>query len=472
MYPTTREMNFSQNIPAEDLERYESTTLFDLLMSVPMFGEDKREIDHKIITTKVRITGNHPESIRIYNCYFKENVTIEDAKFAKGLVFENCFFDKDFMIGENVVIDQILAIPDTHCNRFIARRLEMEDCYASFTECTSITLDNVKFKGFRLEFDRLVGKLDSVTVADANLDATGDLYITNLRTERFCISGQTRKTNVHIVNLDVTVFEMESYRNEAIFQLSDVIAVPGRSDRKFFMARSYLGKAEFNNIDFGSFQFMYIASSHLIDTLFVNITWNYNIRALDLSDHHFNATHNSILEIENGKLQHLLKRTNLRMDDEVILYYTRQREIYRQLKFTMSKQGDIINEQKFHALEMEAYDRSLLWKESRWTKMILKLSRWTSDYGQSVIKPIGWLLVIHFILFAILLWNGYFTDLKFSVHPNKQGMIDGVNYYFETINPFRKTESGNSFVIIDLLMRIWASYMIYNFIRASRRFIK
>jgi len=58
-------------------------------------------------------------------------------------------------------------------------------------------------------------------------------------------------------------------------------------------------------------------------------------------------------------------------------------------------------------------------------------------------------------------------------NPTSQGFKMASEQYFIYINPFRKLEISFSgyLVVVDLLMRVWSSYMLYNIIRASRRFI-
>lgn len=124
---------------------------------------------------------------------------------------------------------------------------------------------------------------------------------------------------------------------------------------------------------------------------------------------------------------------------------------------------------------MKAHDRSLSWKNSFWTKLVIKASSWTSAFGQSVDRPIVFLFVGHFIFFMILLVYGFFMPLHISFsHPNFEGFWLGVNNYFRLINPLRGIDYSfkGGLIIIDLAMRIWSSYMIYNIIRATRRFIR
>lgn len=154
------------------------------------------------------------------------------------------------------------------------------------------------------------------------------------------------------------------------------------------------------------------------------------------------------------------------------------REAYRQLKISMSKHSDKIQEHKFYSEELNYHNIALTWgkpwENQFWDKLILHWSRTLSDYGQSFIKPLAWLLLGHYILFlTALLCNG-FAPLHISLcKPTGAGFEEAFEKYFLYINPLRRLEVSlpGYLILLDLLMRIWSSYMIYNLIRASRRFI-
>ena len=104
--------------------------------------------------------------------------------------------------------------------------------------------------------------------------------------------------------------------------------------------------------------------------------------------------------------------------------------------------------------------------------MILCFSKIFSNYGQSFKKPLCYLLFGHFILFIIAIKLNGFDSLQLSVSPTWKAFEDAFEKFFIYINPLRKDSSLSGYLIVlDLLMRIWSSYMIYNLIRASRRFI-
>jgi hypothetical protein len=297
-----------------------------------------------------------------------------------------------------------------------------------------------------------------------------------------------------IENVQVNNMAIYKFRNDKALRLFNITSLKGLLPSNFSIIDSYMGKAEFYSIDFSGFDNLHFTDAHLTECSFVNIKWKYGINSLKINftseinkNHGFivagrhteidtdkNALVEKILNLKNKEFDYF-ERRRVNKIPEVRDYFMRSREIYRQLKYALGKQGDIVNEQKFHALEMRAYNWSLSWKNNFWTKLAIKFSYWFSDFGQSIWRPLLWLFTGHFILFIFLLASGNFGQgLWLSIHPTWQGFQTGVEKFFKLINPLRRDENAFSgfSVLTDLLMRIWSSYMIYNIVRAARRFIK
>ena len=107
------------------------------------------------------------------------------------------------------------------------------------------------------------------------------------------------------------------------------------------------------------------------------------------------------------------------------------------------------------------------------TKIILYLSFLTSNYGQSLRRPILTLILINGILFSILNIN-----LNFGFMPRRLIHIADIENtiakFLWFMNPLHRNdpELKGLPLIIDIFIRMISSYCIYNIIRASRRFIK
>ena len=100
-------------------------------------------------------------------------------------------------------------------------------------------------------------------------------------------------------------------------------------------------------------------------------------------------------------------------------------------------------------------------------RILVFLNRWVSDFGQSWLLPLLWLLIFHFILFmSIFEWQFSLelTDFK-----------RGLGEYFQLLNPVHKTpeyiNSGMG-LFTEFWMRVLGGFFIYHFIRATRKFAK
>lgn len=135
-----------------------------------------------------------------------------------------------------------------------------------------------------------------------------------------------------------------------------------------------------------------------------------------------------------------------------------------QFKKIYENQGNSVNGSEYHAQELEVYKRQLKFFDKPGTWLIIQLSSITSDFGQNIWKPLASLLAVHYWLYMWAVGVEAFRLEK---------SMEIIYYYFYLANPIHQYIFCNDWtIIIDILMRIWSSYMVYNFIRASRRFIK
>ncbi|SEB12545.1 hypothetical protein SAMN05660909_05678 [Chitinophaga terrae (ex Kim and Jung 2007)] len=239
---------------------------------------------------------------------------------------------------------------------------------------------------------------------------------------------------------------IDQYVNEKRLKIANIRSY--QKESRVLVSHSQLGKAEFNNLDFSHFKMVSFEQSNLVDCIFTNITWAKTVYGSSPS-----------------KGDKMSNRS----------FSSKSRETFRQLKYAMSKQGDVINEQKFHALEMGMYFETLTWRNDFWTKLIIFLSWLTSDFGQSFWRPLVFIFVFHSLFFLPLLF-GFFSEFRISITEfSFPAFWKGLNTYLFLMNPLRKPDQEifyGGWICIDVLMRISSSYMIYNMIRATRRFIK
>jgi len=97
-----------------------------------------------------------------------------------------------------------------------------------------------------------------------------------------------------------------------------------------------------------------------------------------------------------------------------------------------------------------------------------------SDFGQSILLPLGWLFSVHYLLFSILMLNNVF-EVQFSLtNATWSAFFKGFELYLQLLSPLHKfdlyPDPGTLFGIVDFLMRLFSTYFIYHIIKASRQY--
>lgn len=395
------------------------------------------------------------------NCIFtsKHFVYIDGMVCNKELTFEGCSFSNSLFFQSGEFKKEVLL-----------KYSDLENHQIHLGNCTfdkiSISCYNVKevwFSGGKFESLRIGDHLHGDNIKELTIFAksneVGDIYITEQIIDKIYINGTNKDKEFSFSKIKCNNISINDFKNEGSLNFYGI--EPQQSKNSYFqIINSNLDKAQFYRASFSDYTELIIIDSFITDTLFIACKWSKNIRAL------FGPGYTSFEKsLKNGR----------KITPTEILGI---REAYRQLKISMSKHSDKIQENKFYAEELVFYNKTLIWgkpwKNEFWDKIVLYWSKNFSDYGQSFIKPLFWLILGHFILFSFaLIFNG-FDHLYISwSNASSSAFEEAFEKYFIYINPLRKFEVSFSgyLIVLDILMRIWSSYMIYNIIRASRRFI-
>lgn len=437
------------------------------------------KISNKIFIGNCTFTGNFDYSIEFKNCYFKNDISFSNVKFERNVVFNNCFCDASFYFDSTCQFESNFdLISFSVLRQIVVLGGEFKTCRWSVIDNGKININGGSFLELR------IGYWGNALINHLHFDfrkVTGQIFVTGSSTkiDELFLSQSSTDLSLTIEDLSVNYLGIYRFRNDKSFTISNIKALNGINESEFAISESFLGKCEFYSIDFNHFKKLYLRDVHLVDCLFMGITWNFNIQSFH-GRRVFRSQEEKILEekiikIDNDKGDDNLPFEEIKTEAPVLNYYKKNREVFRQLKFAYSKQGDAINEQKFHSKEMLAYNRSLTLETEPVTKIIIKLSYWFSDFGQSIGRPIFSLALGHLILLLILISCDEFKSLSINFSEfNSAGFTTATYYYFYFINPLHKSDDyfKSVNIVIDILMRIWSSYMIYNIVRASRRFIK
>lgn len=399
----------------------------------------------------LRQNQNSP-NIQFFNCEFKVPVHFIDNKECSTYIyFQNCKFANPVKFLRSIFKDHIQiyegdfegGILIAHCTferlTFTAKAniLEIHETNFNILSIYSQNLDDpCSISDLQINFRNVTGVIDIERIFLGTLTFRNTL---------------NSKTEVQLRMTYIEKIAFQEFFNNGRLKLFQLIPI---QDTKPIMLceSSNLGKAEFASIPFDKFHAVSFCDSSILECSFVNVTW--------------------------GRMRENIRREK---DKDRLHDY---RDSYRQLKQSYSKQGDSINEGKFHALEMHAYlkylttNSSLRLKRETFSNLstiiVLFFSRVTSNFGLSISRPLITISILCGILFSIMVSQNQIHGLVFDLNLSPERCFTTIASFLHFVNPIRRINAleVNKFLPLDILSRIIMSYSIYNFIRATRRFVK
>lgn len=148
------------------------------------------------------------------------------------------------------------------------------------------------------------------------------------------------------------------------------------------------------------------------------------------------------------------------------------KETFLIIKHALDLNSNRTEANNFFAQEMYAYEKELTNTDHWQKKIILKINRATSDYGQNYVKPI--LLIFGFMLFNALMMLGYNYNWLYKII-SPTGIIAkgiyGLNHFFASLLPAR-IATCHGFEFIGFWLNIIYSILIYQTIVALKRHTK
>ncbi|SHN45493.1 hypothetical protein [Chitinophaga sp. CF418] len=375
------------------------------------------------------------ETIDFTDCIFEKKVLFKGGDFKKNIAFKGGSVKERMEISGGIFSGLLLSL---NCEELHIANAKFNDlAIRNIEEKTIVTIQKLLIK-----FNGIFGNisLNGIKLVEAELTGTihkdveftlMDSHFTNLKLNKLFNNGKLR------------LFDLSPFSEN-------------EQKTSLFINNSNLAKTEFFSIDIAKIGSFGITNSFLIECTFVNLGWPAKF---------FGA----LPELNN---EQLLDR----------------REMFRQLKYSYAKQGDTITEHKFHGFEMNAqmhYLRKKRWNQpgrnifKKWsmhrqTSLVLWVSRLTSNYGQSFLAPLITLALLGILSFSGMVYWGYIKELAPDFNLSWDRILITIAHFLYFINPIKRldAQSINGGLIIDLGMRIITSYCIYNFIRATRRFVK
>jgi hypothetical protein len=146
------------------------------------------------------------------------------------------------------------------------------------------------------------------------------------------------------------------------------------------------------------------------------------------------------------------------------------RETYRLIKYSFDRIGNYIEANKFYTNEIKKYKEELKVNKKDTSLALLKLYGLFSDYGQSYLQPIGWILFTS-ILYSVVIC-AFENNILFSIYHQFNPKLSTISLILNSITkniiPFSKVlKEGMEF--ISLIFYILFTSLIWLTILAIKR---
>lgn len=358
------------------------------------------------------------EEISIINCDFKKQLTFDKNTFKKSLGFEGIDSKIESLLLMKSTFEDDVYIHDVSSNYFWFNSVVFKDF---------ITIDKCKVETFLLDYNIFENKLmignrdvnypthkfnwEDSLIKELYIEANDfhNLIFNNFIIEELNIKNFVQGDNLIFRNLKISKLFFEEFSSVAEIKFLRIFF--DEQNSKFTIKDSLLKNLQFSDVDLSKTE-VEISTSSVVDLITTNVTWS--------------------KEIKNNDKKSL-------------------RDVYRQLKYAMEKQGDKVQALEFQAKEMNTYFSSLGWGlRDLSERIILFFEKYSNNFGQNWFLPLLWFFLV----------GGLFYVLSCDSHTT----ID----YTRFLNPTRRISEKT--VFYDLLWRPVAALFIYQIIIAFRKY--
>jgi len=286
---------------------------------------------------------------------------------------------------------------------------------------------------------------------DFDVNSSGTFQVNNIKTKSICLEGFLTKSYLILENITVDNFTIRSFSNKSIFKINSLKA--NSLDSMLEISKSNLSNSEFQNTNFDRFSQIVISESNISELKTSNVVW--------------------------------FKQTKLSTEKQLL---GNKREVFKQIKYSLERQGDRINALDFKNYELSAY-RKELFSGIPWFKIpfekerfILLISWWSNNFGLNWWRPV-WLALVLGLITWFLVVIGISESMSLSFDSTRlQETLDEFgayfNKFFSYMNPthslsrmFPETYISWKVYAVDYIFRIILAYLIVQTVTAFRKYI-
>jgi len=409
--------------------------------------------NNSTIKEKVRV-----ENLRAGSIVFTDSDFLKDIHIWAGnigsLTFNDGKFEDDLSISA-VPISSYLTVIGTEFKKSISFNIQ-DDTNNKTGKLTKVYIQSGKF-GEQFIINGGNNEIDKLTI-DTSKQLEGDLYFNSCNIIQSKVSGNNYNSNIVFNHSNFNKLNFDFFNNYST--VSIISAKSFNEESELIIAHSNLGKTHLFNTFLNTFNKVGIYNSVLTEIITANVTW--------------------------------FKDENLNPDiSESSGNYTYKKEIYRQLKFALEKQGDRITSLKFKALEMSAFKSESFSKVKKY-KRIFNIDRFvlwvgqSNNFGQHWLKPaliaIGFTLFFYALMIVGLSDNlSYIPNLSCeSIRETTRTFWDNAYAIPQLLNPTHilsrvfkgYPEIGFLVYLWDYLLKIILAFFIFQVISAFRKYMK
>jgi len=375
--------------------------------------------------------------VHFVNCTFLSTFTVTNTTI-EHFVLSDCKFNKgietELIKGNYLLLDQLISEnarlrfikPDYNAIQVTAARDNSEYIFSTYDTKVNTYVPNIA----RTSFSYL-----------ADSQFKGLLLITGFTIGTLTLNGHNNTGRLMFQQLKVGLVSISQFTNSGLISFSNI--TPEEFSSVILCHRSNLGKCEIYDVNFAQFKEVVIDNTNVQDIITTNITWCRSIRSV---------------------LSGIDKQAHLR-------------ENYRQLKNVMIRQNDKVQELAYYRQEMNALLKTLhIEGSNRADRFIIWTNKISNDHGLSWQRAFGLLILATFTCYLginLIMGFTHFDNAKIFKH---------VALFFESMNPVRKfsaiyndskdNQASSLGYLIDVLYRFLASYLIFQFISAFRKYVK
>lgn len=397
--------------------------------------------------------GNSCSYFTFIDSIFKSEVCIWAGK-TKDIVFNRGVYEDSFTI-QAVNCSGVIAIVNADFKKKC--EITLEDVNREKTgSCKNIHIASSRFSEGLLFDGKMESKLafiEELKILSTN-GLSGLITVKNFSIQDIILTGLNSSSVIVFDTIKTQNLLVSGYSNYSTTHFLN-ISSSTKHNSEITIINSHLGKTLFSNFNFKSFEKMIIDNSIFTEITAANVMW-------------FEPT--QIFSADSSK-----------KGEHRIL-----RELFRQLKFAMEKQGDYIQALSFKSFEYQAFHKEIKprsCKEAGQEKITLFFGS-INKHGTSWGLPLVAALVSTFLftsLITLSVRNLFHFELSTVGFINmiRISLLDSWAYYFQLLNPAFQLDKIYQDQVINtpasgfaILHRILLSILIYQIISSFRKYSK